>query len=181
VTRHKRLHIETPCRSVLLSRSLSVLPWPSPLPKHLFFDMPDHRTRRRPYSAAFGWLCPTWLRRCWHAFSDGTKQPLSYSARCSPLLAIAAFVGISFTYSGVSQQRVADQQVKDAVQPGEDPNHGPAAMRNSGAEMGAAIGSGLVTVLAVAIPPVQTAVIAIPTIFVGVLYRVRRAHLRQTG
>jgi hypothetical protein len=51
----------------------------------------------------------------------------------SVLLALAAFVGISFIYSAMSQQAVADRQVKDAVQPGEDPNHGPAAMRKSGA------------------------------------------------
>jgi hypothetical protein len=97
------------------------------------------------------------------------------------LLALAAFVGISFTYSAVSQQAVADQQVKDAVQPGEDPNHGPAAMRKSGAEMGAAIGFGFLIVLAVVVPPVQTAVIAIPTIILGVINRARQEHLRPAG
>jgi hypothetical protein len=95
------------------------------------------------------------------------------------LLALAAFVGISFTYSAVSQQAAAEQQVKDAVQPGEDPTHGPAAMRKSGAEMGAAIGFGFLIVLAVVVPPVQTAVIAIPTIILGVINRARQEHMRQ--
>jgi hypothetical protein len=95
------------------------------------------------------------------------------------LLAVVAFVGISFNYSAVSQQAVAEQEVKAAVQPGEDPNHGPAAARKSGAEMGAAIGFGFMLVLAVVIPPVQTAVIAIPTLIVGVVNRARQEHLRQ--
>jgi hypothetical protein len=47
--------------------------------------------------------------------------------------------------------------------------------------MGAAIGFGFVIVLAVVIPPVQTAVVAIPTIIVGVLNRARQEHLRQAG
>jgi hypothetical protein len=97
------------------------------------------------------------------------------------LLALAAFVGISFTQSAVSQQIVADQQVKDAVQPGEDPSHGPAAMRKSGAEMGAAIGLGFMIVLAVVVPPFQAGVIAIPTVIVGIVVHARQKHLRQTG
>jgi glucose dehydrogenase len=97
------------------------------------------------------------------------------------LLALASFIGISFTYSAVSQQRVADQQVKDAVQPGEDPDLGPAAMRKSGAEMGAAISFGFMIVLAVVIPPIQTVVIAMPTIILGLLIRAGQAHLRQAG
>jgi hypothetical protein len=98
------------------------------------------------------------------------------------LLSLGAFVGISITYSAVSQQTVAEQQVKDAVQPGEDPNHGPAAIiRKSGAEMGAAIGFGFLILLAVVIPAVQTAVIAIPTVIVGVISSARQGHLRPDG
>jgi hypothetical protein len=97
------------------------------------------------------------------------------------LLALAAFVGISFTASAVSQQAAAEQQAATAVLPGEDPSHGPAAMRKSGAEMGAAIGFGFLIVLAIVVPPVQTAVIVIPTVIAGVLERARERHLRQAG
>src|SRR5262249_4135010 len=66
-------------------------------------------------------------------------------------------------------QAAAGQQVKDAVLPGEDPSRGPAAMRKSGAEAGAAITWGLSILLLVAVPPVQLAAVVIPT---GIAYAV---------
>ena len=91
-------------------------------------------------------------------------------------LLIAAPVGLSLLNASATQQQTAEQQVRDAVQPGEDPEHGPAGMRKAGADMGAAVSSVFSILFAVVIPPVQLAAVLIPALIafgVSVLESVR--------
>jgi len=95
---------------------------------------------------------------------------LLFRKRLAPLIVllvaflIAAGVGVSMFNSSANQQAIANHQVETAVQPGEDPNAGPGGMRKSGAEMGAAISSVFSIALAVILPPIQIAVVVIPTL-----------------
>jgi hypothetical protein len=78
-------------------------------------------------------------------------------------LLIAAGFGLSLLGNAATEQGIAEQKVKTAVLPGEDPNRGPAAMRKSGAEVGAAISGVFSIVLLVVLPPIQLAAVVIPT------------------
>jgi hypothetical protein len=89
---------------------------------------------------------------------------------------IASGVGLSLLGNSATQQAAAEQQVKDAVLPGEDPSRGPAAMRKSGAEAGAAITGALSILLLVVVPPVQLAAVVIPT---GIAYAVSAPGRRR--
>jgi multisubunit Na+/H+ antiporter MnhG subunit len=79
-------------------------------------------------------------------------------------LFIAAPVGLSLLNASATQQEIAEQQVRDAVQPGEDPDHGPAGMRKAGADMGAAVSSVFSILFVVVLPPVQLAAVLIPAV-----------------
>jgi hypothetical protein len=76
---------------------------------------------------------------------------------------LAAGFGLSLLGNAATQQGIAEQNVKTAVLPGEDPNRGPAAMRKSGAEAGAAISGVFSILLLVVVPPIQLAAVVIPT------------------
>jgi hypothetical protein len=78
-------------------------------------------------------------------------------------LLVAAGLGLPLFANSAGQHAAAEQQVKTAVLPGEDPSRGPAGMRKSGAEASAAITWGVSVVLAVVLPPVQLALVVIPT------------------
>jgi hypothetical protein len=54
-------------------------------------------------------------------------------------LALVTFVGVSMYQSSAAAHVDARHQLESAVLPGEDPNAGAAAMRKSGAELGADI------------------------------------------
>ena len=88
------------------------------------------------------------------------RRPAALVALLIALLLVAP-VGVSLFNATANQQEVARQQVRDAVGPGEDPDHGPAGMRRAGAETGAAVGSVFSILLAVVVPPVQLAVVAV--------------------
>jgi multisubunit Na+/H+ antiporter MnhG subunit len=97
-------------------------------------------------------------------------------------LLIAAPVGLSLLNASATQQQTAEQQVRDAVQPGEDPEHGPAGMRKAGADMGAAVSSVFSILFAVVIPPVQLAAVLIPALIAfGVSVLVREGKGRQVA
>jgi hypothetical protein len=90
---------------------------------------------------------------------------------------IAAGFGLSLLGNAATQQAIAEQNVKTAVLPGEGPNRGPAGMRKSGAEVGAAITGVFSILLLVVVPPAQLAVVVIPTAIgygVSALARTRR-------
>jgi multisubunit Na+/H+ antiporter MnhG subunit len=95
-------------------------------------------------------------------------------------LLIAAPVGLYLLNASATQQETAEQQVRDAVHPGEDPHHGPGGMRKSGADMGAAISSAFSILFVVVIPPVQLAAVLIPaSIAFGVSLLLREGKARQ--
>jgi hypothetical protein len=79
-------------------------------------------------------------------------------------LLIVAPAGLSLFHASATQVEVAEQEARDAVQPGEDPHHGPGGMRQAGADMGAAISWGFSILLAVVVPPVQLAALLLPTL-----------------
>lgn len=95
---------------------------------------------------------------------------LLFGPRTGPLivllvtLVVAASVGLSLFGKAASEQANARTQVKNAVLPGEDPTRGPAAMRKTGAELGADIGWGFMILLAVMVPPVQLGLIVVPSV-----------------
>ena len=77
-------------------------------------------------------------------------------------LAGAAVVGVYLLDASATAHEVSRQQVATAVLPGEDPSHGPAGMRKSGAEMGEAVTGVFAILLVVVLPPVQLAAVMIP-------------------
>jgi len=79
-------------------------------------------------------------------------------------LLISAAIGLSIYNASATQQEAAQQRVRDAVQPGEAPDSGPAGMRKAGADAGASIGWVFSILLAVVLPPVQLATLVIPTL-----------------
>jgi hypothetical protein len=121
----------------------------------------------RPPDAMAAVLGGLWIAM---PFLAAVGLALLYRRRTAPLvvlviaLLLAAPIGLSLLHACATQQEVAQQQVQNAVQPGEDPDHGPAAMRKSGAELGAAFGWGFSVLLAVFLPPLQLATVVIPTI-----------------
>jgi multisubunit Na+/H+ antiporter MnhG subunit len=91
-------------------------------------------------------------------------------------LLLVAPVGLWLLNASATQQEVVEQQVRDAVQPGEDPDHGPAAMRKAGADMGAFVGGAFGILLVLVLPPAQLAAVLFPTVIaygVSVLTRGR--------
>jgi hypothetical protein len=79
-------------------------------------------------------------------------------------LVLMSFGGVSILFHMATQQAQLQQEVRDVVQPGEDPSHGPAGMRKSGAEAGAAIGDVITAGFVMFIPPVQLAGVVLPTL-----------------
>jgi hypothetical protein len=63
--------------------------------------------------------------------------------------------------ASATQQEVARKQAENAALPSEDPEHGPAAMRKAGADMGVAVGGVFSITLAVVLPPLQLAAVAV--------------------
>jgi hypothetical protein len=97
-------------------------------------------------------------------------------------LFIAAPIGLSLLHASAAQQEVSKEEVRNAVQPGEDPDHGPAAMRKAGAEMGAGFGWGFSILLAVILPPIQLAAVFIPTLLAyGISALVRLRQKAEAG
>ncbi len=97
-------------------------------------------------------------------------------------LLIAAPVGLSLLNASATQQEIAEQQARDAVQPGEDPQHGPAGMRKAGADAGAAVGGAFSILLAVALPPVQLAAVLLPAVIAyGISALLRSREARQVA
>jgi hypothetical protein len=88
-------------------------------------------------------------------------------------LLIAAGIGLPLLSNAAAQQAAAEQQVKTAVQPGEDPHRGPAAMRKSGAEIGHSITSVFSILLAVFVPPTQIGVVLVPTVIAWIVSALR--------
>jgi hypothetical protein len=77
-------------------------------------------------------------------------------------LLIAGGVGVSLLDASATRHEAARQEAATAVQPGEDPDHGPAAMRKAGADMGVFFGGAFAIALVFVVPPVQLVGIVIP-------------------
>src|SRR5436853_493827 len=78
--------------------------------------------RRRPSSAGL------WVAMAYLAAAGLAVLFRRHAAALVVLLVallIVASVGLSLLSASATQQEVAEQQVSDAVQPGEDPHHGP--------------------------------------------------------
>src|SRR5262245_52245388 len=63
------------------------------------------------------------------------RQPVPLTVLLVTLV-LSSAAGVSLFSNMVANQKAAELEVKNAVLPGEDPDHGPAAMRRSGAEIG---------------------------------------------
>ena len=97
-------------------------------------------------------------------------------------LAGAAVVGVSLLDASATAHEVSRQQAATAVLPGEDPSHGPAAMRKSGADLGEAATGVFGILLVVVLPPVQLAALVIPVAVAwGVSALGRRSELSEAG
>ena len=79
-------------------------------------------------------------------------------------LALSAFVGLSLFGNALVMTEKSDRDVSHAVLPGEDPSHGPAAMRKTGADAGQAIGRVVSAGLIALVPLAQLLVIAVASI-----------------
>jgi hypothetical protein len=79
-------------------------------------------------------------------------------------LLVTAPVALSLYHASATQQEIAEREAETAVLPGEDPARGPAAMRKTGADVGAALTWGFSVFLAVVVPPVQLAALLFPTL-----------------
>lgn len=76
----------------------------------------------------------------------------------------------------------AERDVREAVQPGEDPTRGAAAMRKTGAEAGAAIRGAFSILMVLVVPPAQLAAVAIPTAIASAVSALRRRRVApETG
>jgi hypothetical protein len=97
-------------------------------------------------------------------------------------LLLAGGVGVSVLNASASQQEAAQQQVRDAVQPGEDPSSGPAGMRKAGAEAGADIAGVFSILVVLVVPPVQLAAVVFPALIAwGVSALARRRKEASVG
>lgn len=99
--------------------------------------------------------------------------------RAALIVLLVAFLlsaggGLSLLGNMAARQAEADEQVKNAMQPGEDPSRGAAAMRKSGAEMGPSISSVISTMLAMFVPPTQLAFVVLPTGVVAAVSALRK-------
>jgi hypothetical protein len=104
------------------------------------------------------------------------RRPVMLLVLLSAVLIVAWF-GLSLLGHAATQQVIAEQKVKKAVLPGEDPNKGPAAMRKSGAELEAFFTTGFSILLLLVVPAIQLALVVIPTAVaygVSALARTRR-------
>ena len=81
---------------------------------------------------------------------------------------IAGPIGVFLLNGSATQQAIAQQEARDAVQPGEDPQHGPGGMRKAGADAGVAITNAFSILLVLVLPPVQLVAIGIPTIIASI-------------
>jgi hypothetical protein len=86
-------------------------------------------------------------------------------------LAFATFVGVSFYQSSAAAHADARRQQETAVQPSEDPNSGPTAMRKSGADVGVFFSDVFSILFAVVIPPVQFVCVVLPTLIAYAISR----------
>jgi hypothetical protein len=77
---------------------------------------------------------------------------------------IAAGIGLTLFGNAAINSADAEEQLRTAVQPGEDPSSGPGAKRKAGAEIGTDITWGVAVALAAFVPPIQFAVVVIPTL-----------------
>jgi len=78
-------------------------------------------------------------------------------------LLLAGGVGVSLLDASATRQEIARQEAESAVEPGEDPDHGPAAMRKAGADMGVFLGGAFGTLLVAVLSPVQFVAIVVAT------------------
>jgi hypothetical protein len=89
-------------------------------------------------------------------------------------LLVTGFVGVSLLDASATQQEVAAQQAREAVQPGEDPDHGPAGMRKAGADLAVSAGDAFSILLVVVLPPVQVLAVLIPVVIPAVMSAISR-------
>jgi hypothetical protein len=94
---------------------------------------------------------------------------------------LAAGAGLSVLAKIGAANADAQQQVRDAVQPGEDPSSGGAGKRKAGAEIGADITWLFSVLLLVVVPPVQLAMVVIPTVIGYVVSAVSRRNEPPEG
>ena len=112
------------------------------------------------------------LGGAWLAMPYLVALMLAFLFRNSPVpltvllvaLALSSTAGISMLANMAVNQKAAEQDVKNAVRPGEDPKSGPAGMRKTGAEVGQTITNLFSVLVAVFVPPVQLAFIVIATL-----------------
>ncbi len=118
----------------------------------------------RPPDAVAAVLGGLWLAMPYLAAAGVFRRHTPALVTLLLALLIVATAGLSVFHASATQVEVAEQQARDAVQPGEDPHHGPGGMRQAGADMGAAISWGFSILLAVVVPPVQLAALLLPTL-----------------
>lgn len=104
------------------------------------------------------------------------RHPAALAALLVALLA-AAVVGVFLFDAATTQLLAARQQAATAVLPGGDPTHGPAAMRKAGIDAWVTAGGLSMLLLAIYLPPVQLAAVAL-TAGVGYIYSPTRGRRR---
>jgi hypothetical protein len=91
-------------------------------------------------------------------------------------LVVAGGIGLYLLTVATVEHERSHHEVATAVQPGEDPNRGAAGMRKSGAEVGEFFTGALSLFLCVVVPPVQFAVVAVPTLIAWVISALARGR-----
>lgn len=87
---------------------------------------------------------------------------------------IAGGIGLEMYFNAASIHSQAREEVRTAVLPGEDPSHGPAAMRKTGADVGAFVTDVFSILLCVIVPPVQLGFVLFPSLIAYAVSRRRR-------
>jgi phosphotransferase system glucose/maltose/N-acetylglucosamine-specific IIC component len=95
-------------------------------------------------------------------------------------LALTAVPGLYLYGQVVTEVSTARQEAATAVQPGEDPDRGPAGMRKAGADMGVFVTDGISLFVLAIVPPAQLVVVAIAA-GVGALVSHTRANGSDSG
>jgi hypothetical protein len=84
-------------------------------------------------------------------------------------LVVAGGVGLFLLDASATQEEAARRQVETAVRPGEDPDRGPAAARQVGADLGATVSGAFSILLCVFLPPLQLTAVTVPTVIAWVV------------
>jgi hypothetical protein len=121
------------------------------------------------------WIALPYLAAVWLAVSMRRHNAVLIVLLIT--LLVCAVVGVYLLDASATGREVAAQQARDAVQPGEDPHHGPGGVRKANAELGEFVVSAFSILLVVVLPPIQLlAVLLLPIIAYGIsaLLRKRR-------